>query len=44
MDLRQIPQKEALPEDIIILSDKNNVNYILFIPNVRFSFEVSKSY
>ncbi len=23
MDLRQIPQKEALPEDIIILSDKN---------------------
>jgi hypothetical protein len=24
MDLRQIPQKEALPGDIIILSDKNN--------------------
>lgn len=24
MDSRQIPQKEALPGDIIILSDKNN--------------------
>lgn len=24
MDLRQIPQKEALPRDIIILSNKNN--------------------